>query len=326
MMRSAVALLALALVAAPLAAGAQQAGKVYRIAYLGSMPPSSPQGRSNWDAFLRGLRERSWIEGQNVVIESRYTQGRPERFPELVAEVLRIQVDVIVVADSQAAWAAKRATDTTPIVLANVADAVGQGLVASLARPGGNITGLSNQLEETIGRLIQALKDIVPRLARLAVVHNPNNPASHVRNEEAAASRLGIKVVPVVFRTPDDLAPAFATIARERADGLLLHIASPIGEHWPQFIEFAQKQRLPTAGLTRRFVELGGLFYYGPDFADLWYRAAHYVDRVLRGTKPADLPVEQPTKFLLMVNLKTAKTLGLTIPQSVLARADEVIE
>ena len=168
--------------------------------------------------------------------------------------------------------------------------------MASLARPGGNITGLSNQLEETIGKLIETLKESVPGLVRLAVVHNPNNPVSrNLRNEETAASRLGIEVVPVVFRTPDDLAPAFATIARERADGLFPHIASPIGEHWPQLIEFVQKQGLPTVGSNRRIVELGGLFHYGPDFADLWYRTAHYVDRVLRGTKPANLPIEQPS-------------------------------
>jgi putative ABC transport system substrate-binding protein len=317
--------LALALLAAPLTAWAQQAGKMYRVAYLGGTP-FTPQTRSGWDAFLQGLRERGWIEGQNIVVETRFTSGRPERYPELVAEVLKVPVDVIVVTDSQAAWAAKRATDTTPIVLANVADAAGQGLVASLARPGGNLTGLSNQLEETTEKLLQTLKEIVPRLARIGVVHNPNNPASHVRNEEAAAARLGIKVVPVMFRTPDDLAPAFATIARERVDALLLHIASPIAEHWAQFIEFSHNRQLPTAAAVRRFVVLGGLTYYGPNFADLWYRAAYYVDKILKGAKPADLPVEQPTKFEFVINLKTAKTLGLTIPRSVLARADEVIE
>ncbi len=316
MNRLAVILLALVLLAAPVAIESQPAGKIHRIAYPASAPSPHP-------ALLQGLRERGWIEGQNVVIESRYTQGRPERYPELVVEVLKIPVDVIVVVDSQAAWAAKRATGTIPIVLANIADAVGQGLVASLARPGGNVTGLSNQLEETTGKRIQMLKEIVPALARLAVVHNPNNPASHVRNEDAAASRLDIKVVPVVFRTPDDLLPA---ITRERADGLMLHIAPPIAEHWPQFIEFAQKQRLPTAGLQRRFVQLGGLMHYGPDNADLQGRAAVYVNKILRGARPADLPVEQPTKFELVLNLKTAKALGLTIPPSLLARADEMIQ
>jgi putative ABC transport system substrate-binding protein len=315
----------LGLLGAPLAGRAQQAGKMYRVAYLGDTP-FTPQTRSVWDAFLRGLRERRWIEGQNVVVETRFTSVHPERYAELVAEVLKVPVDVIVVANSQAAWAAKRATDTTPIVLANVADAVGQGLVASLARPGGNLTGLSNQLEETTEKRLQTLKEIVPGLARLGVVHNPNNPASHVRNEEAAAARLGIKVVPVMFRTPDDLAPAFATIARERVDALLLHPASPIAEHWPQFIEFSHNRRLATAAPNRRFVVLGGLTYYGPNVADLWYRAAYYVDKILKGAKPADLPVEQPTKIEFVVNLKTAKALGLTIPPAVLARADELIQ
>ena len=313
----------LSLLAAPLAAEAQQAGKVYRIAMLSSRPlsPQDPLA----EVLSQSLRERGWIEGQNILIERRYTHGRPERYPELVAEVLKLPVDVIAVSDSQAAWAAKRATDTTPIVLVNVADAVGQGLVASLARPGGNITGLSNQLEETTGKQLQFLKEIIPTLTRLAVVHNPNNPASNVRNQEAAASRLGIKLIPVVFRAPDDLSPAFMTITQERADAVLLHPASPIAEHWPQFIDFANKQRLPAAGGLRQFVLLGGLTYYGPDSADLLRRGAGYIDKILKGAKPADLPVEQPTKFELVINLKTAKALGLTIPPSVLARADEVI-
>src|SRR5262245_20322664 len=200
------------LLAVPLAAGAQPAGKIHRIAYLGSTPPPPP-------ALLQGLREQGWIEGQNLVIEYRYTQGRPERYPELVAEVVKIPVDLIMVGDSQAAWAAKRGTSTIPIVLLSVAEAVGQGLVASLARPGGNITGLSNQLEETAGQRVQMLKEVIPKLTRLAVIHNPNNPASHVRHEEAAASRLGIKVIPVVFRAPDDLMPAWR---RSRASASML--------------------------------------------------------------------------------------------------------
>jgi ABC-type uncharacterized transport system substrate-binding protein len=319
------ATLTLGLLAAPLAAEAQPAGKVPRIALLGSLP-SAPEAPPAWAPLLEGLRERGWIEGQNIVIERRFTQGRPERYPELVAEVLKIPVDMIVVADSSAAWAAKRATSTVPIVLQNVADAVGQGLVASLARPGGNITGISNQLEEAAGKQLQTLKELIPTLARLAVVHNPNNPASHVRYEEAAASRLGIKIIPVVFRAPDDLSPALTTITRERADAALLHVASPIGEHWPQFIEFARRQRLPTAAPQRRFVLLGGLMHYGPSPSDLARRAASYVDRILKGAKPGELPVEQPTKFDFVINLKTAKALGLTIPPAVLARADEVIE
>jgi putative tryptophan/tyrosine transport system substrate-binding protein len=189
-----------------------------------------------WGAFTEGLRQLGWIEGQNIVIEQRFTGGRPERFPELVAEVLRIPVDVIVVADSQAAWAAKRATNTTPIVLASVGDAVGQGLVSSLARPGGNVTGLSNQLEDAGGKRLQVLREIVPSLSRLAVVFNPNNPASHTRIDEALGARVGIKIIPVPFRAPADLEPAFATITRERAEALLLQIASPIEDHYPQFL------------------------------------------------------------------------------------------
>jgi ABC-type uncharacterized transport system substrate-binding protein len=311
--------------AAPLAAGAQQAGKVPRIAYVGSSP-FTPQNRSVLDAFLQGLRELGWVEGQNIIIEHRFAGGRPERFPELMVAVLQIPVDAIVVADSQAAWAAKRATSRTPIILAHVADAVRQGLIASLARPGGNITGLSSLLEDTAGKRLQILKEVVPTLGRVALVFNPNNPASNLSPEGESGAALGVTMVLVAFRSADDLAPALALIARERVDALILHIASPISEHWPQFIEFAHKQRLPTTGLTRRFVELGGLMYFGPKSAEMWHRAAYFVDRVLRGVKPADLPVEQPTKFELVINLKTAKALGLTIPPSLLARADQVIE
>jgi putative tryptophan/tyrosine transport system substrate-binding protein len=311
--------------AAPLSGGAQQAGKVARVAYVGSTP-FTPQNRSTLDAFLQGLRERGWVEGQNIILEQRFTGGRPEQFPELMVAVLQIPVDAIMVADSQAAWAAKRATGTTPIILANVADAVRQGLIASLARPGANITGLSNLLEDTAGKRLQILKEIVPKLSRVALVFNPNNPASNLRPEDETAPALGVTIVPVAFQSAGDLASAFALITGKSVDALILHIASPISEHWPQFIEFSHKQRLPTAGLTRRFVELGGLMYFGPKSADMWHRAAYFVDQVLRGVKPADLPVEQPTKFELVINLKTAKALGLTIPPPLLARADQVIE
>jgi putative tryptophan/tyrosine transport system substrate-binding protein len=203
---------------------------------------------------------------------------------------------------------------------------VRQGLITSPARPGGNITGLDNQLGDIAGKRLQLLKEIVPRLGRIALVFNPDNPASNLRPEEEMAHRLGITVIPVAFRSPDDLAPALTMIARARADALVPHIAPPIAEYWPQFIAFSHRERLPTAGLTRRFVVLGGLMYYGPNIPDLWRRTADFVDRVLRGAQPADLPVEQPTKFELVINPKTAKALGLTIPQSLLGRADEVIQ
>ena len=312
-------------VAVPLAAEAQQAGTVHRIAYVGSVPPT-PQRRATWDAFLQGLRERGWIEGQNLIIEQRNAGGRPELFPELIAAVLQIPVDALVVGDSQGAWAAKRATSTTPIILANVADAVGQGLVASLARPGGNITGISNLIEVTAGKRLQLLKEIVPTLGRVALVFNPDNPASNLRPEARSATALGVTIVPVPFRRPDDLAHAFALIASERVDALIPHLAPPIPEYWLPFIEFSRGLRLPTMGGARPFVELGGLIYYGHDLAGAWYRAAHFVDKVLRGVKPVDLPVEQPTKFELVINLKTAKALGLAIPPSLLARADHIIE
>ena len=311
------------LLVTPLVAESQPAGRPPRIAYVGGTPP--PSGSRAWDAFVQGLRQLGWVEGQNIIIEQRFTGGRPERFPELIAEVLRIPVDVILVADSQAAWAAKRATSTTPIVVI-VADAVGQGLVSSLARPGGNVTGLSNQLEDTGGKRLQVLREIIPSLSRVAVVINPNNPASHTRVDEALGAQVGIKIIPVPFRAPAELESAFATITRERAEALILQIASPIEDHYPRFIEFAQTQRIPTAGLSRRFVQAGGLLYFGADSVDLFGRAAIYVDRILKGTKPADLPLEQPTKFELVINLKTAKALGLTIPPSLLARADQVIE
>jgi putative ABC transport system substrate-binding protein len=309
--------------AMPLAAEAQQAGRIRRIAYVASIPPTS---QSHWDAFLRGLRERGWVEGENLVIEQRYTRERPEQLPELIAALLRIPVDVLVVADSRGAWAAKRATSTTPIILGNVGDAVGQGLVASLARPGGNITGISNLIEDTAGKRLQLLKEIVPTLGRVALVFSPDNPASNLKPEAKSASALGVTLVPVAFRHHDDLAHTFALIAREQVDALIPHLAPPIQEHWLQFIEFSRGLRLPTVGGARRFVELGGLIYYGHDLVSAWYRAAHFVDRVLRGVRPADLPVEQPTKFELIINLKTAKALGLTIPPSLLAQADQIIE
>jgi len=309
--------------AAPLAARAQSARRPLRIAYVGRTPP--PSGSPVWGAFVQGLRQLGWVEGQNIIIEQRFTGGRPERFPELIAEVLRIPVDVILVADSQAAWAAKRATNTTPIVVI-VADAVGQGLVSSLARPGGNVTGLSNQLEDSVGKRLQVLREVIPSLSRVAVVFNPNNPASHTRVDEVLGAQVGIKIIPVPFRAPAELESAFATITRERAEALILQIASPIQDHYPRFIEFAQTQRIPTAGQSRQFVQVGGLLYFGVDSADLFGRAATYVDRILNGARPADLPVEQPTKFELMINLKTAKALGLTIPPSLLQRADQVIE
>jgi putative ABC transport system substrate-binding protein len=314
-----------ALFALPVAAGAQRAGTVHRIAYVASIPPTSER-RPPWDSFLQGLRDRGWIEGQNLIIEQRSTRGRPELISELVAAVLQIPIDALVVGDSQGAWAAKRATNTTPIILANVGNAVKQGLVASLARPGGNITGITNLIEDTAGKRLELLREIVPTLSRVALVFNPDNPASNLRPEAQPATALGITIVPVPFRHPDDLARAFAVIASERVDALIPHLASPILEHWLPFIDFARRLQLPTVGGARQFVELGGLIYYGHDVVGTWYRVAHFVDRVLRGVKPGDLPVEQPTKFELVINLKTAKALGLTIPPLLLARADQVIE
>jgi len=315
------------LLAAPLAADAQQAGKVWRIGWLDITPPTTPVTRKSQDAFIQALRDRGFIEGHNVFFERRYSEGREERHAAFVTELLGMKVDLIVTSSSAAVHAAKQATSTTPIVMLSVAVPERQGLVASLARPGGNVTGVSNQLAEVSGKMFQLLKETLPHLSKIAVMWNRDNLGSAIsfqEGERPAAEALRVALVSLEVRGPEDLDRALTTLTSERPDALWVHVvAAPFR---PRLLEFATKNRLPIVAQASTWPQAGALMSYGPDLADLYARAATYVAKILKGAKPADLPVEQPTKFELVINLKTATALGLTIPPSLLARADQVIE
>jgi putative ABC transport system substrate-binding protein len=322
--RAFLAMIAGGMVAAPLAAEAQQAEKVYRIGVL-----SSASG-ATWEGFRQGLRELGYTEGRTILIEWRWTEGKAERAPELAAELVRLQPDVLVTSGPQPSAAAKAATATIPIVFIAVADPVSVGLVASLARPGSNITGLATLVGAGfVGKLIEVLKEAFPQVSRVAILINPTN-AMHqqiVANElPQAAERLRLTLLTVEARAADSLTGAFETAVRSRA-GAIMVVGDPlVFVHRARIAELAAKHRLPAMYLFRESVEAGGLMAYGPSFHDLGRRAASYVDKILKGAKPGDLPVEQPSKFELVINLKTAKALGLTIPPGVRARADEVLD
>jgi putative ABC transport system substrate-binding protein len=312
----------------PLLTIAQQEGKVIRIGILGNVPVTDAQGSRLWGGFIQELRTLGYIEGRNLKIEHRSSEGRYERLPELAAELVRLRVDVIVVGGDQNALVAKQATDTIPIVMAAVNDAVSSGLVASLAHPAGNVTGLSFLVPEITGKQLELLKEMVPRISRVAIFWNPGNPstATVLRVGTVAAQSLGVQVQPMPVRGLDELEKAFATMNREHIEALLVPADGMMLFHRKRIVNLAAKSRLPAMyGLTE-YVEAGGLAVYSPSLYDLFPRAAVYVDKILKGTKPADLPVEQPTKFELVINLKTAKALGLTIPQTLLLRADQLIE
>jgi len=317
--------LALALLIAPIAAHAQQAGKVYSIGYLGL---GSSFEEPNRTAFYRGLQEHGWIEGQNFVLTTRFAQLKPERLREMVAELVQRRVDVIVVQSAEAALAAKHGTSTIPIVAVSPADAVAIGLVASLARPGANVTGLSYLGTELIAKQIELLKEAVPNLSRVAALSNPANPthAPRLRAAVIGAQRLRVQLESIEARTPSELDKAFATIMRARVGGVLVLSDPMFAAEARRLVQFASASGLPAIYGFRNFVDAGGLISYGPDFPNLFYRSAAYVDKILKGAKPGDLPIEQPTKFELVINRKTAKTLGLTIPPSLLLRADQIIE
>ena len=287
----------------------------------------SPPARA-WDALLDGLRERGYREGQNLVFERRFSEGNAERFPELAAELIRLRVDCIIVPTTPAALAAKHATQTIPIVMTAAIDPVGAGLVASLARPGGNLTGLSSLGPELSGKRLELLKEVVPGLTRVAVLWNAANPAnvSVWQETQAAAGVLGLLLQSQDVRGPQDLEGAFALTAQARPDALLVLPDSLLNMHGQQIVEFATQQHLPSMVGRREPVRAGGLMYYRSSVPERFRRAADYVDRILKGAKPADLPVEQPMKFELVINLKTAKALGLTIPPHILFQADEVIQ
>jgi putative ABC transport system substrate-binding protein len=309
----------------PLAARAQQPARVPRIGFLhyGS-PGPSPEV----DAFRQGLRELGYIEGQNLTIEYRFASGRVERLPELAAELVNLKPDVIVTPTTPASLAAKQATGTIPIVIAGVADAVGAGLVASIARPGGNVTGLTSISAELGGKRLELLKGVVPKASRVAVLHNPADRSNVLvlKELQEAAPALGLTLQPLEVSEPDEFEGAFVAMSRERADALFGAAGVLAYEHRKTVVGLAAKSRIPTLWGHRQFVDVGGLMSYAVNFYDQCRRAATYVDQILKGAKPGDLPVQQPTKFEFIANLKTAKALGLDIPATVLARADEVIE
>jgi ABC-type uncharacterized transport system substrate-binding protein len=316
-----------AVLVAPLDGGAQQTGKVPRVGFLG--PRSRAEGAPFLDAFLQGLRELGWVEGQNIAIEDRFADGKLERLPELAAELVRLKVDIILAASSPPALAARNATRTIPIVMGTSADPVELGLVASLPRPGGNVTGLAFSVGlDVVGKELELLKETVPHVGRVAVLSNSGNPGNTLalKNVKTRAQSLGVQLQILEARGPNEFEAAFAAMARERAGALLVVPDSVFGLHRVRLQELVAKSRLPTMYGLREHAEAGGLMSYAVDVRDSFRRAATYVDKILRGARPADLPIEQPTKYELVINLKTAKALGLTIPPSVLARADEVIE
>ena len=287
----------------------------------------SPESKEA-QAFRQGLRDAGYVEGRDLVIEWRSANGDYARVPQLAADLVQRKVDVIVVDTTVAAQAVKRATSTIPIVMALVADPVGSGLVASLAHPGGNVTGLSVMTSELSPKRLQMLKEAIPRVARVAVLWNPDTPFHTKAIEElkAAAPSLSIELNFVSARTPEEIGPAFSAVSRAHAQALYVLGAPLFKTHRTTLLKLASKVRLPTIYTERDFPEEGGLMSYGPNLADVYRRAAGYVDKILKGAKPGDLPIEQPTRFELVVNLKTARTLGLTIPESILVRADEVIK
>jgi putative ABC transport system substrate-binding protein len=311
-------------------ASAQQPKKVPRIGYLSSSDPARESARS--EAIRLALRELGYIEGQNIAFEYRYSEGKRDRYPELTAELVRLKVDIIVAAGGQPmVRAAKNATKTIPIVMMGLsADPVELGLVESLARPGGNVTGLTTLSRELGGKRLELLKEAVTKVARVAVIYNPANPAGVLEVKEilpVAARALGLTVQSWEVRAADDFNRVFAALNKERPDGLYVPAGgSVLRANQERTVGFALKSRLPSMYGNREAVDAGGLMYYGADLADSYRRAATYVDKILKGAKPADLPVQQPTKFELVINLKTAKQIGLTIPQSMLYRADKVIK
>ena len=308
----------------PLMVRAQQS----RLPTIGFMGGSTPSATSQWTAiFVKRLRELDWVEGKNLAIEYRWAEGRTERYHDIAADFVKMKVAVIVTAGTESVIAAKRLTSTIPIVFATAGDPVGSGLVASLARPGGNVTGLSNQQTDLAGKRLGLLREIVPSVRRLAIMANVSNPAalSEMRDVQAVAGTLGLQVNTSEIQRPEDIEPAFDAL-KNSADALYVVIDPLVSGNRVRINTLALGSRLPTMHGFREFAQAGGLMTYGPDFPDLFRRTAELVDKILRGEKPADIPVEQPTEFELVINVTTAKLLGITVPPTLLARADEVIE
>jgi putative tryptophan/tyrosine transport system substrate-binding protein len=307
-----------------LPAEAQQAEKVPRIGYLSnssSSPPSPTQ-----EAFRQGLRDLGYIEGETIIVEYRHAEGKRDRLPDLAAELVRTHVDVIFVRGNQATRAAKQATNTIPIIVGGAGDLVGTGLVASIARPGGNITGFTRMSSELSGKRIELLKEADSKVSRVAVIWSTRQDRGELSEIESAARQLGVKIQPVKVRNPNEFQSGYAAMARERANALIMLHSSFAYAHRRRLLDLAAKNRLPSMCETARWTKSGCLISYGPDRLYLYRRAVSYVDKVLKGAKPGELPIEQPKKFELIINLKTAKKMGLTIPSSVLYRADTVIK
>jgi putative ABC transport system substrate-binding protein len=316
------------LLAAPLAAEGQQAGKVPRVGYLNPGSQSDPARQRRFEALRQSLRELGYVEGQNIAIESRWAEGKYDRYPALAADLVRSKVDVIVAVSAAATQAARQATRTIPIVMSLANDPVGSGLVPSLAHPGGNVTGISMMGPDVVGKQLQVLKEVVPRVSRVALLRNPANPASaaQLREAEAAARTLGVRLQTLEAQNPQEIDNAFVAMTRERAGALLILSDGIFTNQRRQIAELAMNKRLPALSFSAEYAEAGGLMFYGANLLDLERRAAIYIDRILKGAKPADLPVEQPTKLELIINLRSAKAIGLTIPPALLGRADEVIQ
>jgi len=307
------------LVLAPLAAVAQQPAKVPRIGILSADAVSTRE-----EAFRQGLRDLGYVEGQNVAIESRYADGRFEKLPGLATELVRLNVDVIVASPTEAIRAAQGATKTIPIVMAFSGDPVGSGIVAQLGHPGGNITGLTTMAAELTAKRLEFLKAIAPTISRVSFLANQATPKQFVSEVEAAGRVMGVHISAVMVQDANELDRTFSAMAKRAVDGLVVDLV--LHEYRRRIADLAIRHRFPAVSGPREFAAAGGLMAYGPDYRDLFRRAATYVDKILKGVKPADLPVEQPTKFELVINLKTAKALGLTIPHSLLIRADEIIQ
>ena len=326
--RAFVRLAVLGVIAAPLAAEAQPAARTPRIGVLLPGAPAAAARNPRMQAFYQSLREFGWVEGQNVVFERRYAEGQYGRLSALATELARLNVDVILTSSTPPAQAAKSATASIPIVILDPGDPVATGLVTSLAWPGGNVTGVSSIAPDLAAKRLEMLKEAAPTTSRVAVLFNAAIPPAEIAMKElrAAAQVLGLRIESVAVQGPKGFEEAFGTITQDRADGLIVFPDPLTFTNQDLIVNFAAKSRISSLFGAKEFVEIGGLMSYGPSYPGMFRRGAYYVDKILKGAKPADLPLEQPTKFELVINLKTAKALGLTIPQSILIRADEVIQ
>jgi putative tryptophan/tyrosine transport system substrate-binding protein len=325
---STIAIVVLGATAGSIASFAQQQGKVWRVGFLSVQTRSDRLISQYTDAFLKGMRELGYVEGKNLAVDWRFADGKPERLPGMAAELVQGKVDVIVAVASPAIGAAQKATATIPIVMATTGDPVGSGFVKSLARPGGNITGLSNMGGDLGPKLLELLLTVAPKSSRIAVIVSPTSTTYRAISEsvQASAQKVGVKTLVLEASSPQDVENAFSMMARDHADAVLVGAAPFFNVQRQQIADLALKYQMPTVFGDRWIVEAGGLMSYGTKFADNYLRAATYVDRIFKGAKPGDLPVEQSMTFELVINLKTAKALGITIPQSLLQRADEVIQ